>query len=370
MVRFFIFVSCMKKIKAAIIGFGRIGEFYLQEILASGEIEASYICDVSDDSLKYARKVAPGVTVTNDARTVFADPEVDLVIICALADSRLGYVRMAAEAGKAVVLEKPIADTLENEAEVVRVIRGSGIPAAVNLYLRNSWYHAAMKEFVGSGEIGSPAIIRICHMTPGLAPGEGHEFEGPCFHDCGMHYVDIARWYAGAPFKTWHAQGVRMWNWKDPWWIQAGGTFENGIVFDITQGFVYGQLSKDQTHESYAEVIGTKGTVRMTHDFKTARVEMRGVSRTVIEEKPFGGKNLGALLSGMAAVLRGSRPADTLPSPEDALEASRMAWTFIDDARMHDLPTIGTESELEDIRARRSSMTDGYGLLKKRIIIP
>ena len=30
----------------------------------------------------------------------------------------------------------------------------------------------------------------------GLVPGEGHEHEGPAFHDCGMHYVDIARWYA------------------------------------------------------------------------------------------------------------------------------------------------------------------------------
>lgn len=59
-----------------------------------------------------------------------------------------------------------------------------------------------------------------------------------------MHYVDIARWYANSEYKTWHAQGVNMWNYKEPWWIQCHGTFQNGIVFDITQGFVYGQLSK------------------------------------------------------------------------------------------------------------------------------
>ena len=82
-------------------------------------------------------------------------------------------------------------------------------------------------------------------MTPGLAPGEGHEYEGPAFHDCGMHYVDIARWYAQSEFKTWNAQAVRMWNYKDPWWLQCHGTFENGVVFDITQGHVYGQLSAE-----------------------------------------------------------------------------------------------------------------------------
>ena len=95
-------------------------------------------------------------------------------------------------------------------------------------------------------------------MTPGLSPGEGHEFEGPSFHDCGMHYVDIARYYADSEYKTGHAQAIRMWDYKDPWWLQCHGTFENGIVYDITQGFVYGQLAKDQTHNSYTEIIGSK----------------------------------------------------------------------------------------------------------------
>ena len=34
--------------------------------------------------------------------------------------------------------------------------------AAVNLYLRNSWYHQAMKQFIDEGEIGELAILRIC----------------------------------------------------------------------------------------------------------------------------------------------------------------------------------------------------------------
>lgn len=54
----------------------------------------------------------------------------------------------------------------------------SNLISTVNLYLRNSWYHSQMKEYIQKGEIGELAIIRICHMTPGLAPGEGHEYEG------------------------------------------------------------------------------------------------------------------------------------------------------------------------------------------------
>lgn len=84
--------------------------------------------------------------------------------------------------------------------------------------------------------------------------------------------VDIAE----SEYKTWHAQAVRMWNYEKPWWLQCHGTFENSIVFDITQGHVYGQLVKKQTHNSYVDIVGTKGIVRMTHDFKTAVVELHG----------------------------------------------------------------------------------------------
>ena len=203
-------------------------------------------------------------------------------------------------------------------------------------------------------------------MTPGLAPGEGHEYEGPCFHDCGMHYVDIARWYAGSEYATWHAQGMRMWDYKDPWWVQCHGTFENGVVFDITQGFVYGQLSKDQTHNSYIDLIGTKGIVRMRHDFKTAEVDLHGVTRTELIKRPFGGKNIDALVDRFADSIESGKLDPHLPTMRDSAIASEAAWTFLEDSRKHTLPSIGDEQTLEQIRERRRTMTNGYGLLHRR----
>lgn len=238
--------------------------------------------------------------------------------------------------------------------------------AAVNLYLRNSWYHQAMKQFIDEGEIGELAILRICHMTPGLAPGEGHEYEGPAYHDCGMHYIDIARWYADSEYKTWHAQGMRMWDYKDPWWVQCHGTFENGIAFDVTQGFVYGQLSRNQTHNAYTDIIGTKGIVRMTHDFRTAVVELHGVNRTLRLEKPFGGKNLDKLCNIMADSIESGKRDPRLPQMRDSAIASQYGWTFLEDARRHDLPGIGDLQTLEEIRERRRHMKEGYGLLRPK----
>lgn len=358
------------RLTVALIGFGRMGEKYLQTMKQSGRWTVKYICDKSPIARELSGKQYPEAVITDNDDIVFGDPEVEVVVLSALADSRLEQIRKAVASGKHIISEKPIAATVEEEEEAVRIVSGSKSLSAVNLYLRDSWYHKEMKDFVKSGEIGELAIIRICHMTPGLAPGEGHKYEGPPFHDCGLHYVDIARYHAESEYATWHSQGIRMWNYEDPWWVQSHGTFANGIVFDITQGFVYGQLSKDQTHNSYIELIGTKGLVRMTHDFKTAHVEMRGVTRTEIIDKPFGGKNLDVLCDKFAdaveALKKGENAAVELPCFEDAFIASRISWAMLRDAESGTLPAIGDEETLKAIRDRRSKMTNGYGLLKPR----
>ena len=354
------------KIKIGIIGFGRMGRFYLDELQKNGRYEVSYICDVNEVAREVAHQRSPESKVVSDEKVVFDDPEVQAVVLCALANFRKEQIKYAISKGKHIISEKPIADTVENEWEVVNTVEKYNHITTVNLYLRNSWYHNTIKSFIQKGEIGELAIIRVCHMTPGLAPGEGHEYEGPAFHDCGMHYVDIARWYAGCEYKTWHAQGIDMWSYKDPWWIQCHGTFENGVVFDITQGFVYGQLAKDQIHNSYIDIIGTKGIARMTHDFKTAKVSLHGVNETIDLEKPYGGKNIDVLVDLFADSIESGKRNPHLPSMRDSAIASKYAWTFLEDSRKHDLPSIGNLETLEEIRERRKHMTNGYGLLPNR----
>lgn len=353
------------KIKVAIIGFGRMGQMYCKEMQYSGEWDILYICDTNPDAREEARNIVPASTrIVSDEDILFNDPQVEVVGLFTLANSRKEQIEKAVRTHKHIIAEKPIADTQEKELEAVNLTEHSDIFSTVNLYLRNAWYHQAMKQFIQEGEIGELAILRICHMTPGLAPGEGHEHEGPAFHDCGMHYVDIARWYAESDYKTWNAQGIRIWDYKDPWWIQCHGTFHNGVVFDITQGFVYGQLSKDQTHNAYTDIIGTKGIVRMTHDFKTATVELHGVNHTLCLQQPFGGKNLDKLCKQMAASIRSGIRDNRLPSLRDSIEASHYAWSFLEDARHNCLPSIGNLQTLEEIRERRKHMKNGYGLLR------
>ncbi|MBO4612870.1 MAG: Gfo/Idh/MocA family oxidoreductase [Bacteroidaceae bacterium] len=355
----------MNKIPVGIIGFGRMGRYYLKEFQQNQAYEVAYICDLDAESREVARKQAPQAQVVAEDQPIFDDKSIQVVVLCTTADARLEQIRKAVATGKHIIAEKPISDTLEHEWEAVQLVEQSPVMSTANMYLQNAWYHHVMREAVDKGEIGELAIMRICHMTPGLAPGEGHESEGPSFHDCGMHYVNLARWYARSEYKTWHAQGIRMWDWKDPWWLQAHGTFENGIVYDITQGFVYGQLSKEQTHNSYVELIGTKGFCRMTHDFKTAVVDIHGVTETQRIERPYGGKNLDRLIAEMADSIQTGVRNPLMPTFRDSAIASENAWHMVEDARKNDLPSIGTHEELEEIWEHRRNLKDGYGLLPR-----
>ncbi|MDE0838930.1 MAG: gfo/Idh/MocA family oxidoreductase, partial [Kiritimatiellae bacterium] len=189
----------------------------------------------------------------------------------------------------------------------------------------------------------------------GLMPTEGHGPEGPPFHDCGMHYVDVARWYAGSEFDTWHAQGVRMWSWKDPWWINAHGCFKNGIVFSITQGFSYGQMAETKVVRCGIDVIGTKGVIRMQHDFGTARIEFHGVSRTEVKEGPYGGKKLDVMCERFAQALDTGVPG-LLPTARDSVIASEVSQAMLDAASGDASPCVGTPEEMSEILAHREQL--------------
>lgn len=356
-----------KKYNIAIIGFGRMGELYLQELLAEPFWHVAYICDIDQGALDVARQLAPSTTkTTTDAHVIFTDPSVDVVVLTTLANARKEHFQQAIAYGKHVITEKPVGATREEEEAIQQALAQAPILVTVNLPLRNAWYHKEIKAFIDAGQMGELAIIRVCHMTPGLAPGEGHWAEGPIFHDCGMHYVDIARWYAQSEFKTWHAQALRMWSYPQPWWLQCHGTFENGMVFDVTEGHVYGQLAKDLIHNSYVDLIGTKGIARMSHDYITGKVELHGTDRTDVIERPFGDKNLDVLCSGFARSLDNGRLDPSLPCVADAVTASKYAWLFLEDAATHDVPAVGNLDTLHQIHVRREEQRIGYGLLPKR----
>jgi len=323
--------------------------------------EVAAICDVSAETRELAAKSAPGAQILARPDAIFSDKSIDVVGLFTLADARPAQIRRALKARKHIIAEKPLAADVETEWELVKEIEASDRLVAVNLFNRNAWYHKDMRAFIAEGEIGELAIMRICHMTPGHMPTEGHEPEGPPFHDCGMHYVDVARWYAQSEYEKWHAQGIRMWNYKDPWWVNSHGQFANGVVFDITQGFVYGHLATEKTHNCYVDAIGTKGICRMSHNFVDATIEMHGIHATVRKTGLFNDKKLDVMVDSFARSVLAEKNLG-LPTARDSVIASEVSWAMLRDAVGNDPPVKGTKKDMQQILRHRRELRSGYGL--------
>ena len=323
--------------------------------------EVAAIYDIKPQTRQLARRNVPKARIYEQPEPIFSDPSINVGGLFTLADARPQQIRLALATRKHVLAEKPIGADVATEWQLVREIEASDRFVAVNLFNRNAWYHKDIQRFIAEGEIGELAVIRVCHMTPGHMPLEGHDPEGPPFHDCGMHYVDVARWYAHSEYKTWHAQGLRMWDYKDPWWVQVHGTFANGVVFDITQGFIYGHLAKQQPHNCYLDAIGTRGVARMRHDFSTATVELYGVHNTVCKTAAFNDKKLDVMVDVFARSIL-ARANLGFPQARDSVIASEVSWAMLRDAIDNVPPIRGTPEEMQQILESRRHLENGFGL--------
>jgi len=160
----------MNPVKVGLIGFGRMGGFYLDEMQKSGRWDVAYICDVCAESRDLARKLAPGAKVVDDEQVIFDDPEVQVVGLFALADSRKSQIERAFAAGKHVIAEKPISDSIENEWQAVELAENEklgtakGMGGDVTVKVTMDGDKIAAVEVVSQNEtagISDPALEKV-----------------------------------------------------------------------------------------------------------------------------------------------------------------------------------------------------------------
>ena len=161
----------MNPIKVGLIGFGRMGGFYLEEMQKSGNWDIVYICDVSPASRELAQRLSPRSKVISDEQIIFNDPEIQVVGLFALADSRPEQIQKAIASGKHVIAEKPIADGRAGR-EGQNLLDGEPLPAQfVVPQHHQGFYRTGRDRRTGDHP-------RMPHDT-GAGTGRGARIRGP-----------------------------------------------------------------------------------------------------------------------------------------------------------------------------------------------
>jgi UDP-2-acetamido-3-amino-2,3-dideoxy-glucuronate N-acetyltransferase len=129
------------------------------------------VCDVSPPALEAARTTY-GVKTTSSVRDVLADPEIEAVAIAAPAVHHYHLVKQALEAGKHVMVEKPLALRLDEGRHLARLAEVRGQVLMVGHILQ---YHPAivkLKELISAGELGRIKYIYSSRLNMGKLRAE------------------------------------------------------------------------------------------------------------------------------------------------------------------------------------------------------
>jgi len=142
----------------------------------------------------------------SDLAALLADEEIDAVYLASPHFRHRDETLAAAEAGKHVLCEKPMALNVAECQEMIAACRQHGVSLAVAYYRR--WYPKArkMKELIDGGAIGQPIRARVCiggRYDPGPEDWKrwrvSADAKGGALMDVGSHRLDIICYLLGEP---------------------------------------------------------------------------------------------------------------------------------------------------------------------------
>lgn len=191
-----------------------------------------------------------------------AREDVDAVVIGAETSMHADMVEAACRAGRAVVLQKPIALTMEQADRIVEAVRAAGVPFTMAWQMRVDPHNLRMRELIESGRFGRVYMVRrrhclSTHQWPDFArtwhvqPGLNRDI----FADDAAHAVDFVYWLMGMPVSV----SAELGTLRDPAVVN-----DNGIVLMRFADGAFGEVSSTfvaPAGENTAEIVCEKGVI-------------------------------------------------------------------------------------------------------------
>jgi myo-inositol 2-dehydrogenase/D-chiro-inositol 1-dehydrogenase len=126
----------LKPLRIACIGCGFIGRRHLENVMAMDGVEVSALADINLAAAEAFLRDFGGRYATSEPTRILEDPEVDAVIISTHHDSHTPLALQAAAAGKHILIEKPMALSVEDCHRIVAAVERAKITASVNFKFR------------------------------------------------------------------------------------------------------------------------------------------------------------------------------------------------------------------------------------------
>jgi predicted dehydrogenase len=196
--------------RIGLIGCGFIGRFHstsIRTFIKRGLIDAAYVavCDLDQGRARSFAQAAGVETVFGDPFDLIDSPDIDVVYICVPTSSHRDLVLRAAERGKHIFCEKPLATKLADVEEMVAAVEEAGVKAGVGLVLRHSPVLTVLKSLTEDPTLGR--LMAIVFRDDQFFPIQGHYLSdwrkdraivgAGTLLEHSIHDIDVLRWFAG-----------------------------------------------------------------------------------------------------------------------------------------------------------------------------
>ena len=327
-------------IKVGVLGFahGHVNS-YCSEWNNKPELGISVAAGWDHDSsrLESAAK-SYGLQPYTDVSALLAAPALQAVVVSAETSLHADLVEQAAAAGKAIILQKPIALTMGEADRIVAAVHRHQVPFTLAWQMRVDPQNLKMKEIVESGALGKLFMVRrrhtlSVHLWPNFAElwHNKPELNRDIFADDAAHAIDFIQWLLGTP-ETVTAELATI---NDPRIPNDNGIaifkYANGPIAEVVGSFV------SPAGENTTEVTAAKGNIVQNYGdaptsgmprpadacgLKWYSVDTGQWTYSDIPSPNGQGARIAGLAEPLAAFLRGDRPA--IATAEEGSTSLRM----------------------------------------------
>lgn len=187
-------------IRFGLIGYGLWGRHHATALAAAPGAVLSAIACTSETTAAAARQEVPGVPVHVGYQALLDRADIDAVAIAVPNHLHAEIGVAALRAGKDVLLEKPMATTLEGCDRLIRAAADSGRVLTIGHELRHSTQFGRIRSFIDAGDIGTPNYVAFSLFRFPFRPGsQGWRYDaarvGSWLLEEPVHAFDFVMWY-------------------------------------------------------------------------------------------------------------------------------------------------------------------------------
>ncbi len=254
-------------VRFAVVGCGAIGSRHAAVIDADPRAVLTSVCDVEfERASELQRKYGSQISCYSDYRELLRQGDVSIVNICTPHAWHAPMAIQAAEAGKHILVEKPMALTAGDARNMIRAAETNQVHLMVVMQNRFNVPIALTKQALDRGDLGRVFMVQ-CHVLWNRHAGyyddsnwRGRQaMEGGALFTQASHFIDLLNWWFGDVVAV--QADIATMNHQIE--IEDCGnalvTFHNGVMGALT----WTTCVYDKNYEGSITIIAEKGTIKI-----------------------------------------------------------------------------------------------------------